>query len=65
MHSHAHNEKCAIVEDVLILVVMEDALALSHGKLKPNYLFVLILVVMEDALAPVESATVVDSQYGS
>ena len=46
---------------VLILVVMEDALALVFDNINIKLVGVLILVVMEDALAP----TVVDSQYGN
>ena len=42
---------------VLILVVMEDALALTTMSTKKlTALLVLILVVMEDALAPIPTA---------
>ena len=37
---------------VLILVVMEDALALLHPSVRNIVPLVLILIVMEDALAP-------------
>ena len=52
---HSHNINLYIKVDdkwVLILVVMEDALApgLIQSKIFPD--LVLILVVMEDALAP-------------
>ena len=52
MHSHlATRCRERYVKPVLILVVMEDALARIDGELKLMALFVLILVVMEDALA--------------
>ena len=52
MHSHRNftADEISAVE-VLILVVMEDALALLKRALKYGSLTVLILVVMEDALA--------------
>ena len=52
MHSHACSEfKIKKEESVLILVVMEDALAPTMSTKKLTALLVLILVVMEDALA--------------
>gem|GEM_PF-2402507 len=53
MHSHLpmlFNPQHEI-SSVLILVVMDDALALSDGRHCTQILFVLILVVMDDALA--------------
>ena len=38
--------------DVLILVLMEDALAHAIGRISAKVGHVLILVLMEDALAP-------------
>ena len=54
MHSH---EKAEVVNSqygnsILILVVMEDALAHSGTPILEMYGRILILVVMEDALAP-------------
>ena len=53
MHSHAVSAAMIEVNDsVLILVVMEDALALSLDSYdRVSMSIVLILVVMEDALA--------------
>ena len=53
MHSHTKFEQAKREnEHVLILVVMEDALAPIKKKRKKEIYKVLILVVMEDALAP-------------
>ena len=51
MHSHFEEFENAQKEIVLILVVMEDALALMIREPKEDARVVLILVVMEDALA--------------
>ena len=51
MHSHFKVSITVLWIFVLILVVMEDALAHRHSKIKGRGKFVLILVVMEDALA--------------
>ena len=52
MHSHAPDRTIEIGYDsVLILVVMEDALALLYIARSKGLKAVLILVVMEDALA--------------
>ena len=53
MHSH-HTETTTkrYEKAVLILVVMEDALALCRKNVLLQVKRVLILVVMEDALAP-------------
>ena len=47
-----HSRPLEDSSQVLILVVMEDALALCLRKCLKTHLRVLILVVMEDALAP-------------
>ena len=53
MHSHGEKiENKATAQVVLILVVMEDALAHIKNKDMEKLKMVLILVVMEDALAP-------------
>ena len=52
MHSHANKELSEKEKTVLILVVMEDALAHKNYDTGLEYRgVVLILVVMEDALA--------------
>ena len=52
MHSHfLVMEILMIIATVLILVVMDDALALTKLTPAENKLRVLILVVMDDALA--------------
>ena len=52
MHSHREKKQDSPEEEgVLILVVMDDALALKMKILKTNSTDVLILVVMDDALA--------------
>ena len=55
MHSHQDDQEHASVEwrEVLILVVMDDALALLVNEPHVKLYWVLILVVMDDALAPV------------
>ena len=53
MHSHGADAASKIFPQiVLILVVMEDALAHIKNKDMEKLKMVLILVVMEDALAP-------------
>ena len=52
MHSHTLKKNLsALITTVLILVVMEDALAHIKLLMEQNFRKVLILVVMEDALA--------------
>ena len=52
MHSHvAMSSQNRLKEDVLILVVMDDALAHAGKWLLSSSRAVLILVVMDDALA--------------
>ena len=52
MHSHVVNESAKVVENkVLILVVMDDALAPLSNDSSLGVGEVLILVVMDDALA--------------
>ena len=46
-----YNFRCIIVRFVLILVLMEDALALLELGKNEDVEYVLILVLMEDALA--------------
>ena len=54
MHSHILIEfKLPIVFVVLILVLMEDALAQDDVRVYENARIVLILVLMEDALAQI------------
>ena len=54
MHSHITEFSCSGNTDdyVLILVVMDDALALGQEQTLQSDWQVLILVVMDDALAP-------------
>ena len=53
MHSHKfHTTGMSVLEnEVLILVVMDDALARSRTSITQTLVYVLILVVMDDALA--------------
>ena len=56
MHSHQYSLKLGrTIVMVLILVVMDDALALSKKSLKRTFQSVLILVVMDDALARINA----------
>ena len=59
-------EECAKEYDVLILVLMEDALVLEDGEvyLAANYT-VLILVLMEDALVLTYGTTPMQTQQVS
>ena len=50
--------------EVLILVLMEDALRVFHGIRRNEVLHVLILVLMEDALRDKSKVQVID-KYGS
>ena len=54
MHSHGKNEMEFDSFEVLILVVMDDALALKPQITQVKKQTVLILVVMDDALALIE-----------
>ena len=51
MHSHQQEKKEVLLKAVLILVLMEDALARKKPLNKATDPRVLILVLMEDALA--------------
>ena len=54
MHSHQRNvQRDGSTGGVLILVVMDDALALPSNTERVLTAVVLILVVMDDALAPI------------
>ena len=53
MHSHIESLIKGGAKSVLILVVMEDALAHENNWSGKKLTYVLILVVMEDALAPI------------
>ena len=50
MHLYSYKSVAQIKEEVLILVVMDDALVLGKAEPKVGCCTVLILVVMDDAL---------------
>ena len=66
MHSHKHKLGPIVWEKlVLILVVMEDALARNRISGQKPQKYVLILVVMEDALALLSNFQIKEVSGGS